>query len=908
MTKGGRGRAESFYGAGGRRGILMGESEMSRQGLPAAIGKTAEAIAFTAEAAASHEPWLAAAVSERVTALCAAGLDVFVISGSGVVPAGGLPRPGENGGRPLPGLAGTRGLVEVRPDGPLPPSPGAGAGAGARAGLIRQILADLSARGIGPGLVLLIGSRFGGQGADAALLIPEAGRMTVVSVGREPSGVPAGVISVGGGVGALLALLDEQLRRRDRLRVPEIDEDPAWTLVETGGNPVRRRVTESLFTLGAAGIATRGSVEEAVPGAQPLVLAAGIYTGTGPAQHLLPGPVWTGLAIEPALGAERRVLDLRTGVLARTELDAPDGPVRTLRMVSAAEPGVAAMRAEAPSTRLRRPGPPLRQPPGTDVAVGRRGPVHWAWADAEADGGIGVAAVQHSRLDGDTRVVQRIAAYSADRLGCPDLRSATARVRAASDAGFDRLLAAHRAAWADRWDAVDVEVPGDPETQLALRFALFQLWNAIKLRGELAAGARGLSGTGYAGHVRWDADAFLLPAVVTMAPAAAAAMVRYRMRRLDAARESARAAGLRGARFPRESAAGGEEVTPARGLPAGRGNPAPAGSLEEHVTADVAWAAAHYARWSGHQPTQLAVLLSETARYWASRCRTDADGRAHIDQVTGPDGYHERVDDNAFTNVMARWNLRAAAAVAGASVPYGEVAGWRDLAARLADGYDPATGLYEQFAGYLALEPLLAGDLAAPPAAADLLPGRGRVARSQLIRQPDALMAHYLVPEETEPGSLEPNLDFYGPRTVHGSPLSPAITASLLARAGRADDALEMLRTVLRLDLDDLTGTTGAGLHMACLAGAWQAVVTGFAGVRVAGGILTVDPRLPSSWDGLRLRLRSLGRRVRIDITRDRTEITADGPLRAGLAGQTPRRVRDTACFRADAARAGGHD
>ena len=228
---------------------------MSRQGVPAGVGTTAEAIAVTAEAVATRETRLAKAVSDRVMSLRAAGAEVVEIS-----------RPGARD----------------------------------RGDVMREILGDLSMHGIGSGLVLLVGSRFGGPGADAALLVPEGARMTVVSVGEEPCGVPAGVIGLGGGARALLALLDEQLRRRACLRVPEIDEDPAWTLVEAGDDPARRRVTESLFTLGAAGLATRGSVEETVPGGQPLVLAAGIYTGTGAAQHLLPGPAWTGLAIEPA--------------------------------------------------------------------------------------------------------------------------------------------------------------------------------------------------------------------------------------------------------------------------------------------------------------------------------------------------------------------------------------------------------------------------------------------------------------------------------------------------------------------------------------------------------------------------------------------------------------------------------
>jgi trehalose/maltose hydrolase-like predicted phosphorylase len=207
------------------------------------------------------------------------------------------------------------------------------------------------------------------------------------------------------------------------------------------------------------------------------------------------------------------------------------------------------------------------------------------------------------------------------------------------------------------------------------------------------------------------------------------------------------------------------------------------------------------------------------------------------------------------------------------------------------DGYDPATGRYEQFSGYFGLEPLLAADFAAPPVAIDLLLGRERVAASQLIKQPDVLMLHHLVPAEVAAGSLVPNLDYYGPRTAHGSSLSPAVTASLLARAGRPDEALAMFRTALALDLDDLTGTTAAGLHVANLGGVWQAILAGFAGVRVRAGVLSVDPRLPGSWGSLRVRFCCLGRRVRLHITRDRVEIATSSPLLAGLADQVPRRV-----------------
>jgi trehalose/maltose hydrolase-like predicted phosphorylase len=134
--------------------------------------------------------------------------------------------------------------------------------------------------------------------------------------------------------------------------------------------------------------------------------------------------------------------------------------------------------------------------------------------------------------------------------------------------------------------------------------------------------------------------------------------------------------------------------------------------------------------------------------------------------VIGPDEYHDLVDDNAYTNVMARWNLRAAAAVAGRSgSAASESRQWLKLAAQIVDGYNPSAGRYEQFAGYDQLEPLLIADVARPPVVTDVLLGKERVSSSQLIKQPDVLMLHHLVPDEVQPGSLNPNLDFYGPRT-----------------------------------------------------------------------------------------------------------------------------------------------
>ncbi|HVN50804.1 MAG TPA: 2-oxo acid dehydrogenase subunit E2, partial [Acidimicrobiales bacterium] len=206
---------------------------------------------------------------------------------------------------------------------------------------------------------------------------------------------------------------------------------------------------------------------------------------------------------------------------------------------------------------------------------------------------------------------------------------------------------------------------------------------------------------------------------------------------------------------------------------------------------------------------------------------------------------------------------------------------------RLVDGYDAATGVYEQFAGFHQLEPLVIAEVAPRrPIAADLLLGTARVHAAQVVKQADVLMLHHLVPDEVVPGSLEPNLRFYEPRTAHGSSLSPGVHASLFARAGRYERALDALAMAARVDLDDLTGTTAGGLHLAAMGTVWQALVFGFAGLRPHGDRLTIDPRLPASWAALEVTVRFHGSRVRTRVEHGRISVDTEGPVRVALDGE----------------------
>ncbi|HUP31923.1 MAG TPA: glycosyl hydrolase family 65 protein [Gaiellaceae bacterium] len=758
-------------------------------------------------------------------------------------------------------------------------------------------LADLWRHGISPAFVLLAGDEFGTlgnvPGSDALMLVPEAARATCVSVGVEPAGVPSHVLGLGGGPDAFLELLEGQLRLRESGEPPPIDEDPAWSLGIEGIDPELERVHESLLTLADGRIGTRGVALPDHRDAAPGVRAAGAYTNEGPEETLLPCPVWNRSPAGLRRGDRvRRVLDLRTGLLGQDLAGRGRRALRAVAFSSLARPGTAVLRVRGHEP-LIPSGAPLEAPRDALFEQGALGDTHWI----AAGGGAGIVAVAgeaRSRPETARPYVDRVAVY-APRSG-ESLEPALRQLLRGRSAGFERLLHEHRSAWGRRWEACDVSIEGDPELQQAIRFALFHLIGSVADEGEAAVGARGLTGDAYRGHVFWDSDVYVLPFLAATHAPAARAMLEYRVRRLAAARAAAAGAGLAGARFPWESASMGDDVTPAHALlPTGEVVRIDTGEREEHVVAAVAWGVGCYLDWTGDREFEHGAgrtLLVETARYWASRARYDEGGAAHLDGVIGPDEYHGPVDDNAYTNVMARWNLRRAAAAVAASpgdaVEPREAGAWLELGEALVDGYDPETQLYEQFAGFFELEPLVIAELAPRPVAADALLGRERVAGAQILKQADTLMLHHLVPAEVAPGSLAPNIDFYETRTAHGSSLSPGIHAALLARLGRLDEALELLCLAARIDLDDLTGTTAGGLHLAAMGSVWQVLAYGFAGLRPHGRQLAVDPRLPAAWPALELRVRFRGAGLRLRLEADALVAVADRPTTLHLPGSSP--------------------
>ncbi len=629
----------------------------------------------------------------------------------------------------------------------------------------------------------------------------------------------------------------------------------------------------------------RGLAETCGARSQPATRVAGCFDGRSPCD-LLPGSVCSTIDLQPPDGWHESVeIDLRRAEV-RSVLTHGDRRVVVTRCAPATRPGVLAIRAEGPTACIP-DQPPLRapcEPLDGAVVTATAEPTSTVTVTAGSTAVVACAR-QWTERGAEGTTLTRIAAVAG---GDPaSARSdASARLAAALELSLPDLVAEHRRTWARRREAAETSIgPGGGRLETAVRFAVHHLLAASEPCEELAIGPRGLTGRAYRGHVFWDTDVFVLPALCALDPAVVPAVLRYRSNRLGAAMDTARAAGRAGARFPWESAVTGADVTPASVVDLrGRTVPVLCGALEEHIVADVAWAVGTYVSWTNDRAFMRchgARIIVETARYWASRIEVDVDGSAHIRGVMGPDEYHGPVDDDVFTNHMARHNLELGADLLdGAGVPVEELSRWRDLAERLVDGYDARRRVHEQFTGFMRLTPLLVETIGRPPLSADVIVGHEAVRTTQIVKQPDVLMMHHLLPGSAPPGSLQADLDFYLPRTAHGSSLSPAICASLLARAGRLPEAFELFELAAFLDLDDLTATTAGGLHLATMGGLVQAVIQGFLGIGPTDDGLSFDPRLPEQMATIRQHLHYRGAEICVEVDGDDAVIRASAPVR----------------------------
>jgi kojibiose phosphorylase len=778
-----------------------------------------------------------------------------------------------------------------------------------KADSVRWLLGQVAApREIPNETILVAGDEFGPTagfpGSDDRMVVPQAHGARFVSVGLEPAGVPPPVFPLGGGPARFRDLLSAQAERHPVTLPVAPTEDETWVIVEGPFVPAREHEVESIFSVCNGYLGSRASLAEGSSRSAPATFVAGVFDcppgsampelATAPdwahveaAVHGMPLSLTRGRALE-----HWRMLDLRQGMLWRQWRHRDDAgritSVQGLRFASLADrhllgqsialtpenySGDLAVRATdlppEPMThrgaRVAFAGASLLEGPRTfarvpmsfetRVSIGRTVRLDRVF-DVERDAG---AEVPVERLD-----------------------AALARE------GVEGIVRAHCRAWQDAWRRSDLRLAGDDDAQRALRFAVYHLVGAVDPGNETTSiGARGLTGRGYGGHVFWDTEVFMLPFFTWTWPEAARALLMYRHHTLPRARERARALGYAGALYAWESADTGEDVTPARFLaPDGEIVPVNTGTREQHISADVAWGVWSYWQATGDSAFLLdagAEILFETARFWASRATRKDDAHWHIEGVEGPDEYHDLVDDDAYTNWMAQWNLErgveAAQLLAQAwpdawdalsdrlGVSTDEARAWSEIAAGMYTGVDRATGLVEQFRGYFALERLDLTPYALRRAPMTVLLGPERIARSQILKQPDVVLLLHLLPERFSPRMREANFRYYDERTDHGSSLSPAIHAAVAARLGDVDVAERYFRQTAAIDLQNDMGNSADGVHVGALGGLWQAAVIGFAGLEVGSEGPILRPNLPPTWHRLDFAVQWKGRRCDLSAT-----------------------------------------
>lgn len=715
-------------------------------------------------------------------------------------------------------------------------------------------------------------------------------------------------------------------------------EKRQWQVKQSPFKPLDLAHAETILTIGNGLVGVRGTFEEGYPDDAPSTLIAGVFNhkpGTL-VPELVSIPNWLALTVTingdsfrldqgKILGYER-ILDLRTATLTRGVLWL--SPNRTIlrlafeRFASQANPHVLALRVLIQP--LSEGTHQLVVTSALDGSILNPGQVdHWAvlqggaegdtlhisgvteqssycvalaarllvqgvspqWSDASVSR-IPAHAVSF-RLDQNQKmVVTKLVSIHSTRDGQDPVTASRHTLTDAIKQGYDTLKAAHDAAWADYWDAMDIVIEGDEVAQRAVRFCTYHMLIAVPTADErVSIAAKSLSGFGYKGHVFWDTELFILPLLTLAHPESARRLLMYRYHNLAGARAKAQEAGYEGAMYPWESTDTGEETTPRWT------NPHPTtgeririwtGDNEQHISTDIAYAILQYWRWTGDDAWFMdygAEIVLDTARFWGSRAEYNAaQDRYELRMQIGPDEYHENIDNSVFTNRVVVWHLQQAqqiwnwlsvhhpqtAARLGAALDITpeRLAHWGEIAAKMWININQ--GVFEQFENFFErLEPFNLEDYTPRTINMDWILGHERTQRSRVIKQADVIMLMALLGDQLgDRDFLRRNWDMYVDVVDHGSSLSPSIHAWVAARLGLVDEAYDLFIYAATIDLEDHKGNVRDGIHAASCGGVWQALIFGFCGLELTPHGPQVNPALPAHWREVRFKVRYKGQLI----------------------------------------------
>lgn len=481
-----------------------------------------------------------------------------------------------------------------------------------------------------------------------------------------------------------------------------------------------------------------------------------------------------------------------------------------------------------------------------------------------------------------TAVILSSQNYAASQL----LQTAQQSLANAAAKGFDQLLVEQQQAWAKKWQESDIVIEGDVAAQQAIRFNIFQLFQTYTGADDrLNIGPKGFTGEKYGGSTYWDTEAYCVPFYLATAPQEVSRnLLIYRYKQLDKAIENAQKLGFKdgAALYPMVTINGEEchnewEIT-----------------FEEiHRNGAIAYAIFNYIRYTGDTDYLakygLEVLIA-IARFWKQRVNwSGAKNKYVMLGVTGPNEYENNINNNWYTNYLAVWCLKYAQEATNwlkqnqaqrhlelkskLNFSDDEFAAWQHIADNMYYPYDEEFDVYLQQDGYLDKEQVLVKDLPAEDRPLNQKWSWDRILRSCFIKQADVLQGFYFFEDDFDFDTHKRNFDFYEPRTVHESSLSPCVHSILAAKLHDEARAYEFYLRTSRLDLDDYNNDTEDGLHITSMAGTWMSVVEGFAGMRVRNNALIFNPFVPQKWQSFSFTVGFRGATIKVSISKEQIHI-----------------------------------
>ncbi|GGJ30754.1 glycoside hydrolase family 65 protein [Deinococcus roseus] len=488
---------------------------------------------------------------------------------------------------------------------------------------------------------------------------------------------------------------------------------------------------------------------------------------------------------------------------------------------------------------------------------------------------------------GETIGLQKYGAYctSRDHPEAELLPLAKNILQQAKSAGFEALVEAQKSYLQAFWDEADVDIQGDAALQQGLHFNQYHLLQSVGRDGQTNIAAKGVTGEGYEGHYFWDTEIYVFPVFLYTKPEIARKLLEYRYRGLDHARERARQMSHpKGALYPWRTIAG-EECSAYF----------PAGTAQYHINADVAYSVKLYTEVTGDDSFLLeggAEVVMETARLWMGiGAYIEHKGGAFcINEVTGPDEYTALVNNNCYTNAMAKMHLGFASQVARklqetSPDAYRELAQKIELDPQEADHWQHAADhMYLPKDEKLGIHPQDDTFLSKAVWDFENTPTENYplllhyhplvIYRYQVCKQADVVLALMLLGDQFTLEEKKKDFDYYEPITTHDSSLSSCIFSIVANEVGYAQKAYDYFMDTARMDLDNQHGNTQHGVHTAAMAGSWMGVVYGFAGMRAYQGKLHFNPRLPAQWSHYQFKIHVQGQLLQIRVEKEQVEYT----------------------------------